>query len=252
MQSNFKILIHFFKQKPFLSDLIPDGYVDIHSHLLPGIDDGATDIEDTKFLIDGLENFGFRKFITTPHVMVGVWDNTRAEILKKESSTLAELNAPNIQNRFKAAAEYMLDFQFRELFTKEPLLTLRDNYVLIEISYLSPPIQLYETLYELQTHGYKPILAHPERYNFYHNNLNEYNKLKEAGCYFQLNMLSTTGYYGANVAKIADYLIGSGKIDFIGSDVHHVRHLDYISKKVVLKNHSLLTDIFQNNSFFNF
>lgn len=252
MQINITILIHFFKPKPFLFDFIPDEYVDIHSHLLPGIDDGAPTIEASEKLINGLESLGFKKFITTPHIISDVWNNTRISIQETEKKTIRNLQIPNLDIRFKAAAEYMIDSQFRDLFTEEPLLTLRDNYVLIEMSYLSPPIQLFETLFELQTYGYKPVLAHPERYNFYHNNLNEYIKLKNSGCFFQLNMLSTTGYYGPKVAKVADYLLGNGLIDFIGSDVHHTRHLDYIRKKVVLKNHQFLNDVFQNNSFFDF
>lgn len=245
-------MIHFFKPKPFLLDFIPNDYVDIHSHLLPGIDDGASSIEDTITLINGLEGLGFTKFITTPHIMSGVWNNTKPGIEEKLGNTVAELAIPTIKNRFRAAAEYMIDAEFRELFKNEPLLTLRDNYVLVEISYLNAPIQLYDTLFELQTCGYKPVLAHPERYNFYHHNLQEYQKLKDAGCFFQLNMLSTTGYYGANVTKAADYLLANGLIDFIGSDVHHSRHLDYIRKKVVLKNYKHLSTIFQNNSFFDF
>ncbi len=245
-------MIHFFKPKPFLLDFIPDDFVDIHSHLLPGIDDGSPDLDTSEKLLKGLERLGFAKFITTPHIISDVWNNTKQSIQEAESKTIAELKTLNIGNRLKAAAEYMIDSQFRELFTNKSLLTLRDNYVLVEISYLRPPIQLYETLFELQTCGYKPVLAHPERYNFYHNNLDEYTKLKNAGCSFQLNMLSTTGYYGPNVAKAADFLLGNRMIDFVGSDVHHSRHIDYITKKVVLKNHQLLTDAFQNNSFFDF
>ena len=245
-------MIHFFKPKPFLSDFIPDDYLDIHSHLLPGIDDGATSIDDTAKLIKGLESLGFSKFITTPHVMGEVWNNTKTGIETKLQDTVNELTIPNLKDKLRAAAEYMIDAEFRELFKREPLLTLRENYVLVEISYLNAPIQLYDILFELQTAGYKPVLAHPERYNFYHYNLQEYQKLKNAGCLFQLNMLSTTGYYGPNVSKIADYLLGKDLIDFIGSDVHHTRHLDYIRKKVVLKNHKQLPIIFQNNSFFDF
>jgi protein-tyrosine phosphatase len=252
LQINQAILIHFFKPKPFLIDFIPDEYVDIHSHLLPGIDDGAQTVEASEKLINGLKSLGFKKFITTPHIISDVWNNTRLSIQDTEKKMVSKLKIPELETCFKAAAEYMIDSQFRELFKREPLLTLRDNYVLVEISYLSPPIQLYETLFELQAHGYKPVLAHPERYNFYHNNLNEYLKLKDAGCFLQLNMLSTTGYYGPKVAKVADFLLGNRLIDFIGSDVHHTRHLDYISKKVVLKNHQILHDVFQNNYFFDF
>ena len=246
-------MIHFFKkEKPYLKDLIPDNFIDIHSHLLPGIDDGAASIEDTMNLINGLEEIGFKKFITTPHIMSDVWTNTPTLINEKLSSTISELKVPNIDNRLKAAAEYMIDSEFNDLFKTKSLLTLKDNYVLVEISYLNPPIQLYDILFELQVSGYQPVLAHPERYNFYHNSLDEYKKLNNAGCLFQLNMLSTTGYYGERVAKAADLLLQNGLISFIGSDVHHNRHLEYMHKRVVLKNHEYLPSTFQNNSFFDF
>lgn len=246
-------MIHFFKQKnPFLRDLIPDNFVDIHSHLLPGIDDGAISIENTTCLIKGLENIGIKKFITTPHVMGEVWKNTSLDINKKLSDTISELELPKIKNRLKAAAEYMIDEEFRELFKKEQLLTLKENYVLIEISHISPSLQLFNILFELQSAGYQPILAHPERYNFYHHSLEYYKKLKNAGCLFQLNMLSATGYYGEHVAKISNSLIKEGLIDFIGSDVHHIRHLEALCNRIVLKNYEYLTPIFQNNSIFKF
>ena len=247
-------MIHFFKQnKPFLKDSIPDSFIDIHSHLLPGIDDGAATIEDTTMLINGLEEIGFKKFITTPHIMGDVWKNTSAGISEKLASTVTELKVHTINTRFTAAAEYMMDSEFWELFKKEPLLCLKDNLVLVEISYLNPPIQLYDILFELQVAGYQPVLAHPERYNFYHDpKLGDYKKLKKAGCLFQMNMLSATGYYGERVAKTVDLLLKNGLIDFIGSDVHHNRHLEFMHKKIVLKNHEYLTPVFQNNSFFNF
>ena len=245
-------MIHFFKQKPYLCDLIPANYVDIHSHLLPGIDDGSVSMEVTEKLIIGLNEIGFNKFITTPHIMSDVWKNTSVEINEKLASTVNELKIPNINNHLKAAAEYMIDAEFRELFKKEKLLTLKEDFVLVEISYLNPPIQLYDILYELQNAGYQPILAHPERYSFYHNSMEEYKKLKKIGCLFQLNMLSATGYYGSQVAKISNSLLKEGLIDFIGSDIHHTRHLEAMYKKIVLKNYEYLTPIFQNNSLFSF
>lgn len=253
MHTKITILIHFFKQKkPFLKDLIPDNYIDIHSHLLPGIDDGATCIEDTSSLINGLQEIGFKKFITTPHIMGDVWKNTNEQINQNLLATISEVRIPNINNRLKAAAEYMIDSEFTTLFKSKSLLTLKDNYVLVEMSYLNPPIQLFEILFDLQVAGYHPVLAHPERYNFYHNSFDEYKKLKNAGCSFQLNMLSTTGYYGEKVAKAADQLLKNGLIDFIGSDIHHNRHMEYMHKRIILKNYGYLTSAFQNNSFFEF
>lgn len=254
MYTKHIILIHFFKsKKPYLKDLIPDNFVDIHSHLLPGIDDGAATINDTMNLINGLEEIGFKKFITTPHIMGEIWNNTSSGINEKLASTLSEIKVPNINNRLKAAAEYMMDGEFTELFKKEKLLCLKDNYVLVEMSYLNPPIQLFEILFELQVAGYQPVLAHPERYLFYHEpSLSNYRNLKNVGCLFQLNMLSTTGYYGERVAKTADLLLKNGLIDFVGSDVHHNRHLEFMHKKIVLKNFEYLTPVFQNNLFFDF
>ncbi|MGC4041464.1 MAG: histidinol phosphatase [Flavobacterium sp.] len=247
-------MISFFRQnKPFLKDIIPDNFVDIHSHLLPGIDDGAAVLEDTSILVKGLQEIGFKNFITTPHIMGEVWKNTPDSINQTLSSTVSGLAIPDISNRMKAAAEYMMDAEFWDLFKNEKLLCLKDNYVLVEISYLHPPIQLYDILFELQVAGYKPVLAHPERYNFYHEtSLSHYRKLKKAGCLFQMNMLSSTGYYGERVAKTANLLLKASLIDFLGSDVHHTRHLEYMQKKIVLKNHEYLTPIFQNNSFFRF
>ncbi len=235
-----------------MCDLIPSNHIDIHSHLLPGIDDGSTSMEDTALLIEGLKKVGIQKFITTPHVMGEVWNNTRTQIEEKAKTTVAELQIPGIKDNFKAAAEYMIDSEFSALFKNEKLLTLSDNYVLVEISYLNPPIQLFDILFELQLAGYQPVLAHPERYSFYHHSIDNYKKLKKAGCLFQLNMLSATGYYGERVAKITDVLLKEQLIDFIGSDVHHSRHLDQMQKKIVLKNTDFLSPIFQNNSLFDF
>jgi protein-tyrosine phosphatase len=237
----------FFKKKPFLRDLIPDHYIDIHSHLLPGIDDGAQTNEDTVMLISGLQEIGFSQFITTPHIMKNVWDNTRSGIESKlaETSTMLETSIPNVPLR--AAAEYLMDGNFTELFKSEPLLTIKDNFVLVEMSYINPPIQLFDILFELQIEGYVPVLAHPERYAFYHGNLNEFKKLKNAGCLLQLNLLSTVGYYGLGVYKTAERLLRHGMIDFTGSDVHHEKHLNSFSKRILLEDTKALQDALNNN-----
>jgi protein-tyrosine phosphatase len=246
-------MLSLFKSRPntLLADIIPSGYVDIHSHLLPKIDDGAKSIDDTLYLITELKKLGFKKSITTPHVMGLVWENTSVDILSnlKSTQTIIEQNSPFT---IKAAAEYMIDEQFVNLFKNDKLLTLKDNYVLIEMSYLNQPINLYEVIFDLQVAGYKPVLAHPERYNFFHHKTDEYFKLKKSGCFFQLNLLSAVGYYGENVAKCADFLLKNSLIDFVGSDVHHSKHIESFYKKIVLKNIPILKDVIQNNSFFDF
>ncbi|HSD09240.1 tyrosine-protein phosphatase, partial [Flavobacterium sp.] len=171
-------MFFFSKNKPVLKDLIPSNYVDIHSHLLPGIDDGSPVFQNTLELIQSLQNIGMSQFVTTPHIMSLVWNNTKESISTVRDQTKLELEANNVVVPFRAAAEYMMDEQFVRLFKAGELLTLKDNYVLVEMSYINAPMQLYDLLFDLQVAGYIPVLAHPERYTFYHNNLQEYEKLK--------------------------------------------------------------------------
>ncbi len=240
-------MLFFKKNSPLLKDVIPNGYIDIHSHLLPGIDDGAKTIEDTLFLISKLQSMGVQQFITTPHILNSIWNNTRESIESCYNATLPQLN----DVAMRPAAEYMMDSYFYELIQKEePLLTLKDNYTLVEMSYLNPPIQLFDFIFELQVAGYKPILAHPERYLFYHNNFSEYYRLKKAGCLFQLNLLSLTGYYGSNVTAVTERLLREELFDYSGSDVHHENHIKAFGNKLVIKQYPNLITALENNSFF--
>lgn len=245
-------MFFFNKPKTRLADLIPQGYVDIHSHLLPGIDDGAKDNNHSITLIKSLTEYGFEQFITTPHVLTGVWNNTTDGIKAKEVATKEYLAEQSISLPLKAAAEYLMDDVFLNLLKTEPLLTLKDNYVLIEMSYISPPSQLYDIIFNLQIEGYKPVLAHPERYLFYHAKTEEYTKLKKAGCMFQLNLLSVTGYYGKHILKIANMLLEENMIDFTGSDTHHERHTEAFKNIVPIKNTTPLQTALNNNSLFSY
>ncbi len=243
-------MLSIFQSKPLLKDLIPENYIDIHSHLIPGIDDGAKTFEDTLRLTKALHNFGTSQCITTPHIIQHLWDNTYEKIKANEEVTGIKLKKNNVLIPFRAAAEYMMDEQFVKLFQSESLLTLKDKYVLVEMSYINPPIQLYNILFDLQVAGYIPVLAHPERYMFYHNNFEEYNKLKRAGCLFQLNLLSVVGYYGDGITKITEKLLQKGMYSFVGSDVHHDNHIAAFDQKVKLKDLVPIKEAIANNQFF--
>ena len=240
----------FFKNRPVLRDLIPSDHVDIHSHLLPGIDDGAQTFEQTLDLVQALQGFGVSQFVTTPHIMHQVWDNTSESILLLKDQAIIELGKNDKKVPFRAASEYLMDEHFVKLFQTEKLLTLKDNYVLVEMSYLNAPMQLYNILFDLQVAGYIPVLAHPERYAFYHNNFDEYLKLKRVGCLFQLNLLAVVGYYGEPIAKKAEQLLQKGMYDFVGSDVHHSKHIASFEEKVKLKDVTALKEVIGNNQFF--
>ena len=243
-------MISFFKSKPKLSELIPDGYVDIHSHALFGIDDGAQNIEETAFLLQSMIDLKFSKCITTPHTMKHVWDNTTESITERLNDVKKALPELTNQLKLQAASEYLMDDSFTHLFKSTPLLTLKDKYVLVEMSYLNPPIQLHDIIFELQLAGYTPVLAHPERYTFYHNDFEQYNKLKITGCLFQLNLLSTVGYYGKPVADIAQRLLKNKMIDFTGSDIHHKNHVNAFYKKIKIKEPEILVETMKNNFLF--
>lgn len=243
-------MFFFTKKSSPLRDLITENYIDIHSHLLFGIDDGAKNSNETLLLTKSLIEFGVTEFITTPHTIPHIWDNKRETILSKHETTLSILRENNIDTPFRVASEYLMDDTFVKQFQSEKLLTLKDNYVLVEMSYINAPIQLYDILFDLQIAGYRPVLAHPERYTFYHGNYGEYQKLKKAGCLFQLNLLSLVGYYGEGVFQIAKRLLTDGMIDYVGSDVHHNNHIKAFNNKIKIKDLTPLRDAIKNNSFF--
>jgi protein-tyrosine phosphatase len=239
-----------FKKKPKLQDLIPQGYIDIHSHILPGIDDGAKTLEQTTEMMESLKSKGFSKCIATPHINPGVWNNNPEIIKDTYQHTKQSLQNEQQQMLFHCASEYMINDTFIPRLTSEPLMPLKENYVLVELSYVNPPLGLSEIMFEIRQKGYQPILAHPERYFYYHQDSTMYENLKNMGVMFQLNLLSSVGYYGPAVAKIADLLLKENSIDFVGSDIHHMRHAEAFDHKMILKSESQLQSAMAKNAFF--
>jgi len=198
---------------------------DLHSHLIPGIDDGCQTRDDSLQLMEGLAGLGFRKLIVTPHVMSDHFRNT-PEVIQDGLSTLQQVaTSHGLPLELTCAAEYYLDNEFRALLERKELLTLGDGFVLFEVSYINAPDNIRQTVFDLKVNGYKPLLAHPERYPFWAANFPFYETLKELGVFFQINTISLSGYYGPGPKKTAERLIDAGMVDFIGSDMHHERHL---------------------------
>jgi len=239
----------FKKRKVPITDLFNDNFVDIHSHLLPGIDDGAKNIDNSIELIQKMSSLGIKNFITTPHVLGDVYPNSTETIKQKLLDVKKELtNRGMLDITLRASAEYMMDEQFSQRLEKNDVLPLKGNFILVEMSYFNAPLNLYDILFDIQLKGYKPILAHPERYNFYHNAFDNYYKLKKAGCLFQLNLLSLTDHYGKGIRKISERLLSLGMYDFVGTDTHHENHLRLLdSVKVSKLNHSIAL-LFENNT----
>jgi len=204
--------------------------VDIHSHLIPAIDDGSKSMQESVELIKSFKDLGFKKLITTPHIMHHRYPNSSETILSGLEELRAELKLQNIDIVVEAAAEYYLDEHFIQLLNKRDILTFGDNYLLFEMSYGMKPINLESVIYEMKLAGYKPVLAHPERYMFMHRDFSIYEKLKKQGLLFQLNLNSLGGYYSKEVQKIARELVKRGWIDFLGSDVHGQKHIEHFSQ----------------------
>jgi tyrosine-protein phosphatase YwqE len=201
---------------------------DFHSHLIPGIDDGAQTIEDSIELIKGLMEFGFKKIITTPHCMVDYYRNSPEIINSGLAKVQAELKRQNIDIVLEAASEYYLDDDFERKINAGEILTFGANYVLFELPFLSEPPNLGQVIFTLQSMGYRPILAHPERYGFYYDNFEKYQEFVDRGVFLQVNLLSLMGHYSPETKKVAEKLIDRGLISFLGSDLHNVRQLEML------------------------
>jgi len=227
-------MLNFFKRpgKSVVPDLSFLG-TDMHSHLLPGIDDGLLDLHETVEFIKDLQKLGYSKLICTPHILADLYPNSPATILPILAMVRAALEEAEIDVEVDAAAEYMMDHEFTELIAhskKEELLTVGKDYILVEMSFLSPFPNVEKVIFDLRMLGLQPILAHPERYTYYHKQFDKYEYFKELGCKLQVNLLSLLGGYGPHVKKTAEKLFENQMVDFLGTDMHHERHLAKLKK----------------------
>ena len=201
---------------------------DIHSHFIPGIDDGAPDMEASIALIKKMQALGFSKVITSPHVMSDFYQNSSEIILNGLADVRAELKVQNINMDIEAAAEYYIDYEFEQKIGKEKFLTFGDNYILVELSFMEVPINLFDIIFKLQLEGYKVVLAHPERYGYYKQE--DYDNLVNRGVLLQINLLSLIGHYSPQIKKKTEQLIAKGQVSFVGTDCHNMNHAELYEK----------------------
>ena len=228
-------MFSFFTKKYFLVDSLKD-FVDIHNHILPGIDDGAQNVDESIQLIQGFGEIGISRFIATPHIMHNYYENDSKTI----NASLALLKAGLLENKMKdvsieVAAEHMIDDNFETLLEAGSIMPIRKEFILIEMSFLQPFINFKAVVESIKKKGYYPILAHPERYNFIRLNSRKYAEYKKQGILFQMNLLSLGDYYDAETQKKALKLLKDGNIDFIASDVHNLKHLEAIKNITLSK-----------------
>lgn len=234
----------FKKNKPKLSEMIPSGFVDIHSHILPGIDDGAKNIDESIYLIKKMKDLGFSKIIGTPHTYPGLYDNTSRSIKSSFDNLIKNISDNVIISH---ASEYLIESSLIQKAENKTLLCLKNNIILIEMSFISPPINLFDIIFQLKTNGYELILAHPERYRFLYDDLKKFHKLKNLGCKFQINLLSLVDFYGKEVTQISEKILKENLVDYVGSDVHNAQHISFFEKVIKIGSVETLEKVIQNN-----
>lgn len=221
-------MLSFFSKKNKVTDISWLG-VDMHSHILPGIDDGSPDVATSLRFVKSLQELGFEQLICTPHIYKELYPNTNETIFRAKSLLQSEMNKAGISLKLAAGAEYMIDQDFN---LEESLCPLDQKHLLIEMSYLSESPGISKTIFEIEIKGYQPVLAHPERYTFYFKDKSRLRRFKEKGCLLQLNLLSVLGYYGREVKQLAELLLKEKMYDFAGTDLHHDKHLSTLTEAV--------------------
>ncbi|SDG12452.1 Tyrosine-protein phosphatase YwqE [Pedobacter terrae] len=221
-------MFSFFNKKNKITDISWLG-VDIHSHILPGIDDGSPDLATSLRFVKSLQELGFDQLIATPHIYQELYPNTSETISSAKDLLQKEMDKANVSLKLSAGAEYMVDQDFK---MDGALCTLDQKHLLIEMSYLNESPGISQAIFDLEIKGYKPILAHPERYTFYFKDRSRLKRFKEKGCLLQLNLLSLLGYYGKEVKQLAEILIKEKMYDFAATDLHHDKHLNTLTEAV--------------------
>ncbi|MBQ7042414.1 MAG: hypothetical protein IJN66_06890 [Muribaculaceae bacterium] len=210
---------------------------DIHCHIVPGVDDGSPDVGTSVELVERMKGWGINRIIASPHVTQEAFENTPETIAPALAALKSGLDAKGVDVELSHSAEYRIDEFFMAQLEAGNVVALPGNYLLVENSFLQEPWDLDKTLFDLKVRGYKPILAHPERYYYYYGKRGRYDELHNVGTLFQINMLSLAGYYGKDEKMIAEYLLEKGYVDFIGTDLHRHAHADAIDAYLASKDY---------------
>ncbi|MEX2485598.1 MAG: CpsB/CapC family capsule biosynthesis tyrosine phosphatase, partial [Brumimicrobium sp.] len=227
------LLKSLFSSKPNHPYDLSDLKVDMHSHLIPGIDDGSQSMDQTIGMLLRFVELGYKKVITTPHIMQDHYPNTPDVILSGLETVKLEIEKHKIPIEIEAAAEYYFDEFLLKKIETDKLLTFGDNYVLFEFSFVSEPHNIDQLIFDFKTHNYKPVLAHFERYMYFlEDGLAKAENLKDKGVKIQMNLNSLTGHYGKPIQKQAELLIDNKLVDFVGTDCHRSEHLDILEKNL--------------------
>lgn len=210
---------------------------DLHNHVLPGMDDGSATMEESLKILREMAKTGFRKIIATPHVISSIYPNTKDQILGQMYHLQDIIKQEGINIEVEASGEYHMDQELLAKVQEDEVIPFgRNKYLLIELPFQKPSFSCEKILLQIQMLGYQPVIAHPERYVWLMGNMKQYEKLKDQGFLFQLNINSLNGLYGFPARITARRLIDAAMIAFTGSDVHHSGQVAEL-KKVLSDKH---------------
>ncbi|MCM1110473.1 MAG: hypothetical protein NC336_04645 [Clostridium sp.] len=215
---------------------------DIHCHILPAIDDGSPDLATSLELIGRMRSWGLERIVASPHVTDEVYLNEPATIEPALAAVNDALADAGDDFRVEYWAENRIDDLFLQRFADGALVAMPDRRILVENSFYMEPLGLDSLLYELRLKGYTPVMAHPERYGYYHNRFSRYEELHGRGLLFQCNILSFAGYYGKRERNVAEKLLERGMVDFVATDLHNHRHADAIEAFMSTKTYRRLAN----------
>lgn len=214
----------FKKKQTIESSGILNGFIDYHSHILPGVDDGVQNIDETLRILNEYEKLGISEVWCTPHIMEDIPNTTKK--LREQFAHLLENYDGTI--KLHLAAEYMLDGLFNERLASDDLLLFGNmkNEILVETSYYSSSYNFNKVLDLIMSKGIFPVLAHPERYMYMDEK--KYVDLKQKNIRFQLNLGSLGAAYGYTSYKKSLMLMKKGFYNYAGTDLHTIHFLDFI------------------------
>ena len=208
---------------------------DIHCHILPGVDHGSQSIEQSLDMLRAEKQMGIERVILTSHVTAITFENTRETLMDSFLKLKDAVTDIGLDIELALSAEYRMDEYFDKEYAADHLIPMPGNHILLENSFQQELMNLDDLLFDMQVKGYKTILAHPERYSYYSRRRKRYEQLHNAGARFQVNILSFTGYFGEEARESALWFVRNGMIDYLGSDMHNVKHahiiMDYLNSK---------------------
>ena len=228
-------MFSFFKKKYSPKSSLGFLQLDMHNHVLPGVDDGAKNLEESLNMLRKYAEIGWSHIVATPHINEAYYPNQPADLIKVCAHLKKILLKEEIPITLELAAEYQTDALFRSQLEDGTLLTFKGNRILIELPFFQPPLDWEQYFFDAQMKGFTPVLAHAERYLYWKKELKNFDILLDRGVELQLNLSSLIGKYGADVKELAEMLIHNNAYQWVASDAHSAEDLEQLRVRLPQK-----------------